>query len=304
MNMMRDYAVHESASKVPQVTVVFWLVKIAATTLGETGGDAVSMSWLGETTSRADGTGYLIATGLFALVFAVAVAAQIRAARFHPLLYWFAIVASTTVGTTLADYVTRSLGIGYSGGSALLLALVVASLAAWKRTLGTVAVDSVSDPKSEAFYWLTIGFAHRAVLGRLHPDPSAGRGARRLPRQAAGEGRTGTEPHERVAGTARVHRRLPRRASVAGGAAPALTRTGGCRGHRRFTGEPQRSGNGHHTRRRGADACGGRQAPGALDYNIAASACGSVFSSFRLKPAAISLALPTSAALPCCLPSI
>jgi uncharacterized membrane-anchored protein len=156
MNMRRDYAVHESASKVPQVTVVFWIVKIAATTLGETGGDAVSMSWLGEATSRADGTGYLIATGLFALVFAVAVAAQIRAARFHPLLYWFAIVASTTVGTTLADYVTRSLGIGYSGGSALLLALVVASLAAWKRTLGTVAVDSVSDPKSEAFYWLTI----------------------------------------------------------------------------------------------------------------------------------------------------
>jgi uncharacterized membrane-anchored protein len=156
MNAMQDYVVRDSASKVPKVTVLFWIVKIAATTLGETGGDAVSMSWLGETTSRADGTGYLIATGIFALVFAVAVAAQIRAARFRPPLYWFAIVASTTVGTTLADYVTRSLGIGYSGGSALLLALVVASLVAWKRTLGTVAVDSVSDPKSEAFYWLTI----------------------------------------------------------------------------------------------------------------------------------------------------
>ena len=146
----------EWASKVPQVTLLFWITKIAATTLGETGGDAVSMSWLGETTPGATGLGYLIGTAIFAVVFALAVWAQIRAKRFHPVLYWFAIIASTTVGTTLADYVTRSLGIGYTGGSGLLLAMVLGSLWLWHRTLGTVSVESVGDPKSEAFYWLTI----------------------------------------------------------------------------------------------------------------------------------------------------
>lgn len=146
----------ESASKVPQVTLAFWIAKIAATTLGETGGDAVTMSWLGETTAHANGYGYLIGSGIFAVVFAWAVWMQIRASRFDPWLYWFAIIASTTIGTTLADYATRSLGIGYGGGSALLLALLLASLWAWKRTLGTVAVASVADPASEAFYWLTI----------------------------------------------------------------------------------------------------------------------------------------------------
>lgn len=134
-------------SKVPQVTLLFWIIKIAATTLGETGGDAVSMSM---------GFGYLAGTAIFAVVFALAVWAQIRARRFHPALYWATIIASTTVGTTLADYTTRSLGIGYTGGSALLLAMVLASLWLWHRTRGTIAVDSVSDPQSEAFYWLTI----------------------------------------------------------------------------------------------------------------------------------------------------
>ena len=134
-------------SKVPQVTLLFWIIKIAATTLGETGGDAVSMSM---------GFGYLAGTAIFAVVFALAVWAQIRARRFHPALYWATIIASTTVGTTLADYTTRSLGIGYTGGSALLLAMVLASLWLWHRTRGTIAVDSVSDPQTEAFYWLTI----------------------------------------------------------------------------------------------------------------------------------------------------
>jgi uncharacterized membrane-anchored protein len=143
-------------AKVPEVTLAFWLVKIAATTLGETGGDAVTMSWLGETTSRANGSGYLIGTGIFAACFALAVRVQVRARRFSPAPYWFAIVASTTVGTTLADYATRSLGIGYAGGSALLLLMVLATLWAWKRTFGTVAVASVDGPGPEGFYWLTI----------------------------------------------------------------------------------------------------------------------------------------------------
>lgn len=146
----------DAMGKVPQVTLLFWLVKIAATTLGETGGDAVSMSWLGETTPAATGYGYLVGTAIFAAIFALAVWAQIRATRFRPFLYWATIIASTTVGTTLADYTTRSLGIGYAGGSSLLLMLVLASLWWWHRALGTVSVDSIGEPKSEAFYWLTI----------------------------------------------------------------------------------------------------------------------------------------------------
>lgn len=137
----------QALAKVPQVTLLFWLVKILATTLGETGGDAVSMSM---------GLGYLVGTAIFGVVFALAVYAQIRARKFHPFLYWFTIIASTTVGTTLADYVTRSLGIGYAGGSTLLLALVLGSLWLWQRSLGTVSVASVADPRSEAFYWFTI----------------------------------------------------------------------------------------------------------------------------------------------------
>lgn len=143
-------------AKVPAVTLLFWLAKIAATTLGETGGDAVTMSWLGETGAHANANGYLIGTGLFALVFVLAAGLQIRARRFNPWLYWFAILASTTIGTTLADYADRSLGIGYSGGSALLLLLLLGVLLAWQRSLGTVAVASVDHPKAEAFYWLTI----------------------------------------------------------------------------------------------------------------------------------------------------
>lgn len=157
---MGEHGTHATTTmdlaKVPAVTLGFWIIKIAATTLGETGGDAVTMSWLGETSAHADGTGYLIGTGLFAAIFAVAVWAQIRATRFRPGLYWFAIIASTMVGTTLADYVTRSIGLGYAGGSSLLLAMVLAVLWWWRQALGTVSVSSVGSPRAEGFYWLAI----------------------------------------------------------------------------------------------------------------------------------------------------
>ena len=149
----------ELVAKVPQVTILFWIVKVLATTLGETGGDAVTMSWLGETTGEAKGTGYLIGTGIFGVIFIVAVLVQIRARKFHPLLYWLTIVATTTVGTTLADYCTRSLGIGYTGGSTILLICVIASLLIWRWTTGSISIETVSTPKVEIFYWVTIMFS-------------------------------------------------------------------------------------------------------------------------------------------------
>ena len=149
----------ELAAKVPQVTLLFWIIKILATTLGETGGDAVTMSWLGETTAEATGTGYFIGTAIFGVVFVAAVLVQISAKRFHPFLYWLTIVATTTVGTTLADYCTRSLGIGYTGGSAILLICVIASLLVWRWSSGSVSIETVSTPKVEMFYWVTIMFS-------------------------------------------------------------------------------------------------------------------------------------------------
>ncbi len=149
-------------AKVPEVTLGFWLIKILATTLGETGGDAVSMSM---------NLGYLVGTAIFAVIFAVAVAAQISAKKFHPLLYWTTIIATTTVGTTLADFADRSLGIGYAGGTTILMILLMLSLLVWYRTLGSVAVDTVSSPKSEAFYWLTIMFSQ--TLGTALGDWTA-----------------------------------------------------------------------------------------------------------------------------------
>ena len=134
-------------SKVPAVTLVFWIVKILATTLGETGGDALSMSM---------NLGYLLSTGIFAVVFVGAVIVQVQAEKFHPVIYWTTIIATTTVGTTLADFADRSLGIGYAGGTAILLLLLITSLWIWKKTLGSVAVDTVNSPKSEIFYWVTI----------------------------------------------------------------------------------------------------------------------------------------------------
>src|SRR5216110_3793264 len=147
------------SSKVPQVTIGFWIVKILATTLGETGGDAVTMSWLGETTSEAKGTGYLIGTAIFGVIFVATVLIQIRAKRFHPFLYWLTIVATTTVGTTLADYCTRSLGIGYPGGSTILLICVIASLLIWRWSTGSISIETVSTPQVEIFYWVTIMFS-------------------------------------------------------------------------------------------------------------------------------------------------
>ena len=149
----------ELVAKVPQITLGFWIIKILATTLGETGGDAVTMSWLGETTDEAKGTGYLIGTAIFGVIFVAAVLVQIRAKKFHPFLYWLTIVATTTVGTTLADYCTRSLGIGYTGGSTILLALVIASLLIWRWSTGSISIETVSTPKVEVFYWVTIMFS-------------------------------------------------------------------------------------------------------------------------------------------------
>jgi uncharacterized membrane-anchored protein len=150
MDTYNKPVIEDVASKVPAITLGFWILKILATTLGETGGDAVSMSMQ---------LGYLVGTAIFAVAFVAAVVVQVRARDFHPVIYWTTIIASTTVGTTLADFADRSLGIGYTGGSALLLALLAGSLFAWYRTLGTVAVDSVSDARSEAFYWVTIMFS-------------------------------------------------------------------------------------------------------------------------------------------------
>jgi uncharacterized membrane-anchored protein len=157
-----DNRADELLTKVPAVTLGFWIIKILATTLGETAGDTVSMSWLGETTSAAGQSGlngYVIGTAGFGLALAALVFWQVRAHRFHPLLYWATIIASTTAGTTLADYSTRSLGIGYFGGSILLAALVLGSLALWRFALGTISVSSVHEPKAEVYYWLTITFS-------------------------------------------------------------------------------------------------------------------------------------------------
>lgn len=161
-------------SKVPAVTLGFWIVKILATTLGETGGDTITMTWLGETTDEATGYGYLIGTALLALPFVALVVAQILAKRFHPLLYWATIVASTMIGTTLADFADRSLGIGYTGGSALLLGCVLAMLFVWYRSEGTVSVDTVNTPRVEAFYWATITFSQTlgTALGDWVADTS------------------------------------------------------------------------------------------------------------------------------------
>lgn len=137
-------------SKVPAATAAFWIVKILATTLGEVGGNLLSVD---------GGLGYLAATGVFASVFLALAATQILAQRFHASLYWAAIVASTTAGTTLADFATRSVGLGYTGGSLLLLALVLASLMLWKLVLGHISADTVTDRRAELFYWLTITFS-------------------------------------------------------------------------------------------------------------------------------------------------
>jgi uncharacterized membrane-anchored protein len=154
-------------SKVPEVTLGFWIIKIAATTLGETDGDAVSMSL---------NLGYAISSTIFIGVFAAAVAAQIAAKSFHPFLYWLVIVATTTAGTTMADFADRSLGIGYAGGTAILFALLVATLGIWYRSAGSVAVNTVNSPRIETFYWVAILFSQTlgTALGDWMADTGLG----------------------------------------------------------------------------------------------------------------------------------
>ena len=151
-----------SFSKVPEVTLAFWVIKIAATTLGETGGDTVTMTlqW-----------GYLAGTLLFVVALLVLVGFQIAARRFHPYLYWATIIASTTFGTTMADFADRSLGIGYTGGSSILLACLLATLGLWYWTLGSISVDTVATPRVEAFYWAAITFSQ--TLGTALGDWTA-----------------------------------------------------------------------------------------------------------------------------------
>jgi uncharacterized membrane-anchored protein len=156
-----------SPNKIPEVTLAFWIVKIAATTLGETGGDTVTMTldW-----------GYLAGTALFLLALVLLVGLQIAAKKFHPFLYWATIIASTTFGTTMADFADRSLGIGYSGGSTLLLVLLLATLGLWYRSSGSISVDTVSTPKIEMFYWAAITFSQTlgTALGDWMADTGLG----------------------------------------------------------------------------------------------------------------------------------
>ncbi len=159
----------QAFAKVPAVTLGFWLIKIAATTLGETAGDAVTMSMK---------LGYLVGTAIFAAVLLVALTVQIRARRFHPVLFWTVIVATTTMGTTLADFCDRSLGIGYLGGSTLLFVLLMLSLLTWYRSLGSVSIEHLDSRKAEMFYWATILFSQTlgTALGDWVADPDTGWG--------------------------------------------------------------------------------------------------------------------------------
>ena len=152
-------------NKVPEVTLAFWIIKIAATTLGETGGDAVSMSM---------NLGYAVGSAIFLGFFLIIVAAQVAAKSFHPFLYWAVIVATTTAGTTMADYADRSLGVGYIGGSLVLFALLMATLALWRFSLGSVSVNNITSPRVETFYWVTILFSNTlgTALGDFLADSS------------------------------------------------------------------------------------------------------------------------------------
>ena len=155
----------EALTKVPAVTVGFWIIKILATTLGETGGDAVSMTM---------GLGYAVASVIFIGIFFAAVFVQITAKAFHPFLYWFVIVATTTAGTTLADFADRSLGIGYTGGASTLFVLLMASLGIWYWVEGSISVETVKTPRVEMFYWLAIMFSQTlgTALGDWVADTS------------------------------------------------------------------------------------------------------------------------------------
>ena len=160
-------ALASAPAKVAAVTLGFWIAKVAATTLGETGGDWVTMSL---------NLGYLVGSGIFAAMFVALVWLQVRAARFHPALYWATIVATTTLGTTLADFFDRSAGVGYPGGSAIIAALLGASLFVWHRVEGTVSIRSIATPRAEWFYWVTILFSQTlgTALGDWTADDDRG----------------------------------------------------------------------------------------------------------------------------------
>jgi uncharacterized membrane-anchored protein len=162
---MTKSEMQDAMSKVPAITLGFWIIKILATTLGETGGDTVSMSM---------NLGYLVGTGIFLSLLVVLVLLQIKANSFKPFLYWATIIASTTAGTTMADFATRSMGIGYTGGSILLFACVIGSLIAWHFSLGKISSDTIVTPKAEAFYWITITFSQ--TLGTALGDWAADTG--------------------------------------------------------------------------------------------------------------------------------
>jgi uncharacterized membrane-anchored protein len=167
---------HRVKSKVPEVTIGFWITKIVATTLGETGGDTLTMTALHATGDHPNAYAYLIGTAIMGVILFVLVAMQVSARRFNPWLYWLTIIGSTTCGTTLADFADRSLGIGYAGGSLILLACVLGSLFAWRQTLGTVDVNTVATPRAEAFYWVTITFSQTlgTALGDWMADSGLG----------------------------------------------------------------------------------------------------------------------------------
>jgi uncharacterized membrane-anchored protein len=156
-------------AKVPELTLMFWVIKIVATTLGETAGDAVTMSM---------NLGYLVGTAIFVAVFVAAVSAQISVKRFHAPLFWAVIVATTTAGTTLADYCDRSLGIGYAGGATILFLLLMGSLLWWRHSLGSVSINRIDSRKAEIFYWATIMFSQTlgTALGDWFADPETGLG--------------------------------------------------------------------------------------------------------------------------------
>ena len=163
MNLDHRHSPQEAVAKVPAITFGFWLIKIAATTLGETGGDWVTMSL---------NLGYLVGTGIFAALFVILVQAQVKASRFHAFVYWATIVATTTLGTTLADFFDRSIGVGYPGGASFIGLLLIASLFVWHRVEGTVSIASVNTPRAEWFYWCTILFSQ--TLGTALGDWTAG----------------------------------------------------------------------------------------------------------------------------------
>jgi uncharacterized membrane-anchored protein len=169
MSTTENASANVQLGKVAQVTPGFWIIKIAATTLGETGGDAVTMSM---------NLGYLTGTVIFATLFLLAVSAQIWARKFHPFLFWAVVITTTTVGTTLADLLDRSLGIGYLGGTAILLALLLGTLALWHRTMGSICVSDISTRKAEIFYWTTILFSQTlgTALGDWMADDKSGLG--------------------------------------------------------------------------------------------------------------------------------